>query len=102
MAVCMYGILGSRELSREIAGTIYVRPFLSPVCVCLFSRNSLERFWGQVIWHLWIGMARNPAPSVKHVAVEVFNVGGWLTHGILALEAQVDLVAALNPCQSTQ
>ena len=33
-------------------------------------------------------MASGPRP--EGVAVEVFNVVGWLTHGDLALEAEVD------------
>ena len=58
----------------------------SPSRVFLFSRNS---------WHLWIGRARHPgpAPQLQHVALEVFNVGGWLTHGDLALEVGVDFLA---------
>ena len=35
----------------------------SPFCVFLLSRNSLERFWGVLVWHLWIGRARHPEPS---------------------------------------
>ena len=33
---------------------------------------------------------------MDHVAVEVFNVGGWLTHGDLVLEAQVDFLAVVE------
>ena len=46
-----------------------------------------------VFWYLWIGRAKNPGPSPPHhLAVEVFNVGGWLTHGDLALDAGHDLL----------
>ena len=65
--------------------------FFPQVCVFLFSRNSLKRFRAQVLLHLWVGSARKPGPSLKDVVVEVFNVGGWLTHGDLALVAKVDL-----------
>ena len=45
-----------------------------------------------MLWHLWIGRARNPV----HFAVEVFNVGGWLTHGDLAFDAHVDFLAVVE------
>ena len=52
------------------------------------------RFWGWVFWYLWIGRAKNPGPgSSHHLAVEVFNVGGWLAHGDLALDAGLDFLA---------
>ena len=38
-----------------------------------------------MLWHLWLGRARKPGLGPQHVAVEVFNVGSWLTHGDLAL-----------------
>ena len=81
--------------SGEITGKIYVGLFL-PVCVFLFSRNLLERFWGQVLWHLWNGRARKPLPGLQHVAVEVFNVESWLTPGDFALGAQVDFLAVVE------
>ena len=60
----------------------------SPQKVFLFSRNPQKRFCVLVFWYLWIGRAKNPGPgSSNHLAVEVFNVGGWLTHGDLALDA---------------
>ena len=66
----------------------------SPRKVFLFSRNLRKRFWGLVFWHLWIGRAKHPGPSPLHqLAVEVFNVGGWLTHGDLALDAGLDFLA---------
>ena len=36
-----------------------------------------------LVWHLWIGGAVS-------FAVEVLNVGGWLTHGDSVLDAEVD------------
>ena len=45
-------------------------------------------------WHLWMGRAQNPGPGTSyHLAVEVFDVGGWLTHGDLALDASLDFLA---------
>ena len=73
----------------------YVRPFFSSWS-CLFSRNSSYRFWEQVLWHLWIGRARHPGLSTCHLAIEVFNIGEWLTRGDLVPEAQVDFVAVVE------
>ena len=62
--------------------------------VFLISRNPLKRFWGLVSWYLWIGRAKNPGPdSSQHLSVEVLNVGGWLSHGDLALDTEVDFLA---------
>ena len=36
------------------------------------------RWWGKVLWLLWIGRARHPGPFSGNMTVEVFNVGGWL------------------------
>ena len=70
----------------------------SPFWVFLLSRNSLERFWGVLVWHLWIGRRRHPGPSSSDVlfSIEVFNVGGWLTHCDFALEAAVDFLAVVE------
>ena len=48
------------------------------------------------IWHLWIGRARHPGPGAASFAVEVFNVGGWLTHGDFVLNAEVDFLAVVE------
>ena len=56
------------------------------------------RFWGLVLWYLWIGKARHPGPTSHshHVGVDFLHVGGWLTHGDLALEARVDFLAVVE------
>ena len=61
----------------------------SPLFVFLVSKRSLLRFWGCLVWHLWIGEAQHPGPGDGTIGVEVFNVGGWLTHGDIALETGV-------------
>ena len=73
-------------------------PSFSLFWVFLFSQTSRVRFWGLLLWHLWIGRARHPGPTPlpQHVGVEVFNVGGWLTHGDLALEVGVDFLAVVE------
>ena len=67
----------------------------SPYWVFLFSRNSTKRFWCLNFWHFWAGRARHPGPrsQPQHVSLEFHNVGGWLTHGDLALSAGVDFLA---------
>ena len=68
----------------------------SPFGVFLCSRYSLKRWWGKVLWLLWVGRARHPGPFSGSMSVEVFNVGGWLTHGDLALETKVDFLAVIE------
>ena len=64
--------------------------------VFLYSRYSLKRWWGKVLWLLWIERARHPGPFSGVMTVEVFNVGGWLTHGDLVLETSVDFLAVVE------
>ena len=47
------------------------------------------------VWHLWIGRARHPGPDTASIVVEVFNVGGWLTHGDLVLDMKVGFLAVV-------
>ena len=76
----------------------YFETSFFPYRVFLFSRISRFRFWGLILWHLWFGRARHPGPSSSNqfFGLEVFNVGGWLTHGDLALEASVDFLAVVE------
>ena len=57
-----------------------------------------KRFWGLIIWHFWAGRARHPGPPslLRHVSLEFHNVGGWLTHGDLALDTAVDFLAVVE------
>ena len=89
-ACMVYRVQGaSRRNCRQKHG----KTSFSPQKVFLFSRNPLKRFWGLVFWYLWIGKAKHPGPGSSHqLAVEVFNVGGWLTHGDLALDAGLDFL----------
>ena len=88
-ACMVYQVQGA---SRRNCRQKYGETSCSPKKVFLFSRNPQKRFWG--FWYLWIGRAKNPGPgSSHHLSVEVFNVGGWLTHGDLALDAGVDFLA---------
>ena len=64
--------------------------------VFLVSRTSKRRFWGKLLWVLWIGRARHPGPfGAGTLGLEVFNVGGWLTHGDVALETSADFFGYL-------
>ena len=62
-----------------------------------FSVQS--EFYGQVFGFdslvFWIGRARHPGPpsQPRHVSLEFHDVGGWLTHGDIALDAGVDFLA---------
>ena len=80
---------------RRICRQQYGETVFSPLGVFLFSRNSRERFWWLILWYLWVGRARHPGPPSlpRHFGVEFLNVGGWLTHGDLALGAGVDFLA---------
>ena len=59
----------------------------------LYRRYSFKRWWSEVLWLLWIGRARHPGPFSGVMTVEVFNVGGWLTHVDMVLETNVDFLA---------
>ena len=71
------------------------KTFFFSFFVFLFSQNSRERYWGSILWHLWKGSAKHPWPPSlsRQVGIEFLNVGGWLTHGDLALEVGVDCLA---------
>ena len=59
--------------------------------VFLCSRNSSFWWGGLLVRHLWIGRARHPGPGSAGFVVEVFNVGGWLTHRDFVLDTEVDV-----------
>ena len=44
----------------------------------------------------WAGQTPGPLPPDQFFGLEVFNVGEWLTHGDLALEAGVDFLAVVE------
>ena len=93
-ACMVYWITGA---FRRNCRQTYGKTSFSPFRVFLFSRNFRERFWGLVFWHLWIGRARHPGPSsTSHHLGVVLNVGSWLTHGDLALDARVDFLAVVE------
>ena len=72
-----------------------VRPFFLKKIFCS-GQNSRERFW--VVQYSGIFGLGGPGtlghpPCPSHVGVEFLNVGGWFTHGDLALEVGVDFLA---------
>ena len=85
----------NKEALRKNCRHKQCKTSFSPSRVFLFSRNLTKRFWVLILWHLWIGRARHPGPPshAQHVGVEFHNVGGWLTHGDLAIHADVDSLA---------
>ena len=60
------------------------------------SKLSKNRFWGVILWYLWVGRTRHPGPRSLGVSFELFNVGGWLTHGDFALESSADFLAVVE------
>ena len=48
------------------------------------------------MWYLWVGRARHPGRGSLGVSVELFTVGGWLSHGDFALEAGADFLAVVE------
>ena len=72
----------------KIAGKNMVRPFFLPFKFFCFVGIQGYDFWVY-------GRAGHPGPAhpSQQVGVEVFNVGGWLTHVDSALETRVDLLS---------
>ena len=93
----MYGVMDSGASWRNGRQKLRETSF-SPSLFFLFSWSFLKRWWSKVFWHLCIGRARHPGPSNDGLAIEVFNVGGWLTHEDLVLEAPVDFMAVVEHC----
>ena len=82
--------IGLRRQFGETAGKSMVRPlFLLLGFFCLVGIQGCG-FGVLFIWHLWISRAQHPGPG----CIEVFNLGGWLTHG--DLEAKVDFLAVVE------
>ena len=90
--LCMYGFWIKGALWRNCRLKNCKTSF-SPFWVFLYSRYSLKKWWRKV---LWIGRARHPGPFSGAMTVEVFNVGGWLTHGDMVLETNVDFLAVVE------
>ena len=95
MVIMQVRFIGIKGHSREIAVKNNIRPLFLLIGFFLFSQNPAKRFWGLIFWHFWAGRARHPGPpsQLQHVSLEFHNVGGWLTHGDLALSTGVDFLA---------
>ena len=52
---------------------------------------SQYRFWEIILWYLWI--CRGNHPGGGNFWVEVFDVGGRLTHVDFALKTRTDFLA---------
>ena len=79
-----------------ISGQKYHETYLPPLGVFFVSRIPLSKYWGKMLWHLWIGRARHPGPSLNDLDIEVFNIGGFLTHGDYALEPDAGFLAVVE------
>ena len=54
----------------------------------------MKRFWGKVLWLLWVGRAWHPGPiGGGALSLDALNIGGWLTHGDTALDTSADFLA---------
>ena len=91
-----YMVNWNKGALRGSCRQIHSKTSSSPVCGFLFCRNSLYRFWGVILWYLWGCRARHPGPRSLGVSVELFNVGGWLTHGGFALESSAVFLAVVE------
>ena len=50
----------------------------------------------KILRYLWIGRARHPGPPSNNLDVEVFNVGGFVTHGGHVLNTDADFIAVVQ------
>ena len=55
-------------------------------------------FWVVILWMFLYGRARHPGPGPRvfthgQLSIEIVNVGGWLTHGDLALDSRAQFLA---------
>ena len=82
------------------SGQIHFKTTVSPrdKCVFLVSKRTLYFFWGVVVWMLHIGRARHPGPGKRsfipgQLSIEFANIGGWLTHGDLAMDSCAQFLA---------
>ena len=118
MAVTRIWYLGSAGQWWRITGKQRVRPHFSPplpppslhththptttthplfLTLGFFVGNSdlSQEMLGSVAWLLWVGRAKHPGPfGGSSLGIEVFNVGGWLTHGDYALDTTADFLVA--------
>ena len=91
----MYGLLGLTGHSGELAGKKFVRPLFLLVGFFCLVEILLNVSGVQFSGIFWAGRARHPGPpsQPRYVSLEYHNVGGWLTHGDIALDAGVDFLA---------
>ena len=85
------GLMGH---SGEITGKSYVRlfPQFEFLCFVGILANGFGVWCSGIYGLVGLGILDLP-PTMCH---EVLNVGGWLTHGDLALDAQVDFLAVVE------
>ena len=88
--------IGIKEHSGEIAGRKHGNTSVSTFMGFSFVETLSKGFGLLFLWYLWIGRTGHPGPQSLGVSVELFNVGGWLTHGGFALEAGVDFLAVVE------
>ena len=89
LAMMWVSLYGQTGLFEEIACIPKFQAIFPLPLVFLVSTNSLQRFWGLVVWMLLIGTASHPGPGL---GVKLINVGGWLANCDKVLETKADFL----------
>ena len=98
MVIMHVWFIGLRVHFGEFAGKTMVKPLfllLEFFClVAILGKGSGVRCFG--IYGLGGLVILGPPLLLPHLGNEVLNVGGWLTHGDLALDTGVDFLAVVE------
>ena len=98
MVIMHVWFIGLRGHHGEIAGKNKIRPlFLLLEFFCLVAiLGKGSGVWCSGIYGLGGLVILGPSSTSPHLGIEVLKVGGWLTHGNLALDTGVDFLAVVE------
>ena len=95
-----YSVVSLKGHFGRKSGQSHYKTTVSPrvKCVFLVSKRTLYFFWRVVVWMLHIGRARHPGPGKRsfipgQLSIEFAIIGGWLTHGDLAMDSCAQFLA---------